>query len=570
MTSRHASIRRWIISGTVATAVVTSIGATYAYKTVFAHPGEAALKLIPADTQMLGSLDLTPYPSQAIEFKHLDDALDRNGMSQYLDKSLLDIFDPGCPAMEELRPLVQRGLTGAILKGEKAEDTGFVVLLAVSDPAKVNEILASKGRPEFWRGTRYYRIPKAKLSYMVVDNMLMISDKPWAFNKVARVSKGEAPSITSNQAFQVARARAIDSPNLLIFLDPSAISKDLKLPAKFDADFMTISASIQEGGLALNLDGKYDLDKNEFVKIFSGITPVRADLYDKLPSGAYGMIALAQPSAYFRGFTTMMKDQKEVVGSIKDMEDGIQKETGMSIKDDILPSFEGNTVLAAYPSSGDSPAGADVLLMIDDSNSATPNAGVQKLVQYINQGAAKANPPKTIWKSKLNIEGADAYRLSDDVQADMRKSLPHDEDVLKSSTLFGNKTIAWATVGNTVLAASSEDLLAKAVASYSSKGTKLSNDPSFGSDLLAGQSMLAFDLSRISRGVTNTMNLEKMQPEDAKIFRQATGMFENLKQSLSMSGKVNADGSYHTHTFIPLDVDRMLDFVGSQTKQTKR
>ncbi len=134
-----------------------SLGAAYAFRTIFARPGEAALRFIPADALMVGTLDLSPSPQQALAFKRIDDAMDRNDMNRLVETSVLDIFSKKSPATDALRPLVQRNGAIALLP-LKTEQPGTqmvgLALIAVSSGTEAEAILKKFGKPTFFRGTK--------------------------------------------------------------------------------------------------------------------------------------------------------------------------------------------------------------------------------------------------------------------------------------------------------------------------------------------------------------------------------------------------------------------------------
>jgi len=87
-----------------------------------------------------------------------------------------------------------------------------------------------------------------------------------------------------------------------------------------------------------------------------------------------------------------------------------------------------------------------------------------------------------------------------------------EHSVIKKNAMVDNKTVAWATIGKTVLVASSQSLLDRAVDSYKAKTTvadaQLATRRRKSS--MVRRNLVIFNLGRIADGVSNTMNPSNM------------------------------------------------------------
>jgi hypothetical protein len=293
-----------------------------------------------------------------------------------------------------------------------------------------------------------------------------------------------------------------------------------------------------------------------------------------MPSGSYGMIALSNPSSYFDAIKGSMKDEKETNKQFAEMEDSVEKGTGLSVKHDLLPAFKGDAVAALYPSNEGDVAGLDVLMMVDDSNGANPSDAVERFQSFVERQTAKeGNGPKLFDEKAIN--GGREFRINEKAESEMRKSIGDSmgQDTFKKDVLVGKKTMVFAMLGKTVIGSTSQDLLDRAVSTYQSKANGLIGDAKFAPSekaLLDGsQSFAVFSLARIADGVKNTIVTSKMNESDRKIFDSILGAFSSLNDPLYLKGKVAPDGVSSGGVFIPLDYDKLIDLMGGQINKKK-
>ena len=86
--------------------------------------------------------------------------------------------------------------------------------------------------------------------------------------------------------------------------------------------------------------------------------------------------------------------------------------------------------------------------------------------------------------------------------------------------------------------------------------------------MLDGSQVLAlFNAGRIAKGVANTVNTEKMDPENAKSFKSITEAFTKLVDPFYLKMRVQPNGEVACGTFIPMDYDRLFDMLGKDKKK---
>ena len=567
--------RNVLVPIALGTGLIAAFAGAYVYRTVFQRPGEAALKYIPADAFVVMSVDLSPSPTQTLAFKHIDDALNRNGLGRFAESSILDMFAQ-TSFNAELQPLIRRGGAGCVehhdVKGD-GEFTGLV-FLAVSDGTQANDILKKHCPFHYFKGVKFYAIPKSKMLAMVVDDLLVLTDSPADLLKVRQIQQGELKSIISDPEFLAARDQVASDANVLAFASKKMFQATLKDAFTKAPDWMALGIAVRDGGIGISVAGKTDLKEFPAMKEYMNVPGVRADLLQVLPTGSYGLIATSDPAEAFADIEKTMEDQKGAKKAIKEAEDSTEKSIGLSVKEDILPALKGNSVVGIYPSTTDEPAGVDLLAVIDDQNGGNPASAIEKFQAFMEKQNAKEGDAPKMFVKKALAEG-NMYRINDKLEADMQKSMGDgiDSSQFNKPSLVGNKTVVFATIGKVVFASTSQDLLNRAVASYGSKSNGLAGDTRFApyeKNLLDGsQSVIALSLGRIAEGVKNTVHSSKMKDDDAKLFNSILDAFSTAKDPFSIKTKAMPNGVGAGGVFVPLDYDKMIDMVGTQMNKKK-
>ncbi len=552
-------------------AMLATFAGAYAYRTLFARPGEAALQLIPSDAILVVSVDISPSPTQALAFKHIDDALARNGQERFMEQALMSGLGKD-KLMEEIVPLVKRG--GALcIEPKEGKNTGntAVGLIALSDGAKALESLKKYTRPSYFRGAKYYTAPGSTLNLMVVDDYLVVSDSPQELLKIKEVRQGLMKSITSIPEFNTARDEVASDANMLVFASSNMWKELVKDTVDASPNWVALGVALRDGGIGISLAGKTDFEKFPALKAVANTPGVRNDLFKVLPAGSYGMFAVSDPSAMYQASVNSVSSKGDAKKNIKEAENSLDKSIGLSVTGDIVPALSGDSVIALYPSSA-STAGVDGLIVIDDQNGASPSSAIQKFKEFMDNQVAKEHNGEMPFRTK-SIEGGTEYQITEKMEEDMRKSIGNGMDPkdIDKDVLVSKKTVVVATIGKVVLASTSQELLDRAIVSYRETKNALSMDSNYSpyeKTLLDGSQMMAvFSVSRIAEGIQNTARLGHMEPEAAKLFTSVLTALQTLKEPLYLKGKSAQNGLSTSGIFIPMDYDKLIDIVGGQLKK---
>jgi len=527
--------------------VVASLAGAYAVRSAFDRPGEDALRLLPSSAFLVGTLDLVPAPNQVLTFKNIEDGLTRNGMGDFTTKSVVDIFDQSSFA-EAVRPYIQRSVAFAAVAGEDGSSKN-VILVVLKDVDKVAEALKRYGKPAFYKGTSYFTLSQGKVAAAVIDGRLAISQDAVLLHEVRLVAEGRTEPVTAKADLMAAREQVAPDANLKVFFVPygarTTTQKDV------GHSWAAMGATIRENGLDVTGAGLADPAVTKGEGINFDLKPMRESLLSSLPSGAYAVTATGDPWSM-------------VNGKVKEKGDEIKKplnETlGLDPDTDLAAAFGGNTVLAAYPTGAGKTEGLSLLALIDDSNGANPDAVVRKLQEHFQSEAQKdpSSPPLFVRKDRNGVE---TYRLGDEMEGDLHK----ESDKALGHTAIGKPivdemTFTWALVNHTVIAATSEALLDRAVKTYRDRNDDLAHDPAFApvTPIVfdGSQNIAIFNIARIVEGIRATMD-----PKDREANGRYLDAFAGIDTPLYLKGRFQSGGRFDGRTFIPLDYGKVLDLL---------
>jgi hypothetical protein len=407
-----------------------------AYRHFFQRQGEAAASLIPKDATMVTTVDLKPSPEQVATFTQIQDALRREHVSDQFD-SMLTMMLSNSPVGKDLRPYVTTSMAFAALKPEapgRPNDADGVGLFAVSDPGRVRDILARDARKTSLNGIDYYQVRPTDHIYMaVVGDYFVVAAKPADLMQVVRVHRGELSAISTRPDFQQARATLPADANLMLFIPSDSIRQAATTLAGRSADghapavsWVVVGMTVRPTGIEVRTQIPYAAPAGSDL---SAIAPLDMHLLNRLPPGAYGLIALSQPGKYWNSSLSagsnaaplMGGDQNRVNRSMNESIAAFERETGMSIPRDVLPGFHGDALLAIYPDSAGHP-GADGLIVLDDANGANPAALADKVRAYIERQSAEHGHTAVHFNSQI-VNGATVWTLDPGAQEQLRTSL---------------------------------------------------------------------------------------------------------------------------------------------------
>ena len=533
-----------------------ALGAVAATTGFVAHrfldrPGMTALAMIPANASAAFAVDLVPAPDQILAFKSIEEMASKAPGNPPKD-ALIGTLIHEAIHDDTLAPLakqIDRSIAFALLpKANKAPQDGeAVALMPVKDVSAVEAFLKAKGKPESFEGTSLVVVKSGggeTMHFSLQGSVLVGAGQAWATAAVVRVAQGKAPSIVDVPTFAAARDKSIPSANLVVLASPAL---------SHGSDWTVGSIKIYDTGLEVAIDGQTD-DK-DVIKAGS-LKPLGQGLLDALPRGAYGFFASAQPGP------AMALAGDHLDESAKDM----KKEMDIDLKDDVIPALGGNVAVAFYPSFGPD-AGLDLLVSIDDANGADPASLARKLEKGIGGQIEKEGGQKGPWKVALPIDGADASQLADEPRGEIGKGAREmEKSFARPLTISRGKTVAWATVGNSVLLATSTELLNKAVYARRnpSPSLGLSGDAAMGSkpgEAADGQIALAFSMKKFAEGLRNTVDPSHFSPETAKMFRKGLSIYDNTTEPMAIRAKMDPNGRYHGYLSIPMDWSKLPELM---------
>lgn len=554
------------------TTVVASVAGIAAFRTLFARPGEASLRLIPANAAMVVTLDLTPGPGQVLAFKHIDESLEKHGAKNKLELSLMDMFEPTATGKEGLRPLMTRSGSFFMLpRSEKLDDAMPVGLVAVTSGPDAQRALEKDGVTRYYKGTKYYKLRNGNSIYMVADDVLVVSSEPEALHLVKQVQNG-APNILSNPDFVASRGQLADDANMMVFVSPKVAqmlgTEDMM------AGWAAMGMSIRDGGMDMKAVGKMNTSKFPAFAALGKVSPLREDLLRVLPKGAYMTMAISQPAKFEEAMESGLGEQAEFKDGLAEMEKGMREELGMDFRKDMLPAFLGNAVLSAYPAKSGK-TGLDLLFVVDDFHGADPANAMDRFSAYLDDQAAKDGGPGHFF-TRSEKDGVKYAAMDEQMAEDMNRSLfgdGSDTGPFVADPLGKDKTLTYAQIGKTLIVATSKDLLDRAVTSYRDQMDSLAEDNDYATVLPesrnGNQEIVVMSLGRIASGIRGALDEKKLSEEDRKMWNGALSAFESLDSPVLTTAKIHEDGTSSMSSFVPMDYPRLFDFVGGIFDEAK-
>ncbi len=539
---------------TIGTMTVLAVAAFAVFKLVFNRPGEAAIALIPADADVVITLDTNPSERQTLTFKAITDELKAQGLGDKVDKMLSEGLS-GSPFAAKIRRHLAKSFAVAMWTAD-GKSTETVALLAVDDEAAVKDALAKEGPAH----GLYTTIKGAKTMAAMHEGYLAIGESEQALARLD--SKG--PTMDHLAGYQAARASLPADANLMVFVSPKALKSLAKLSPGLtknnqaaQMEWMAIGATVEPEGLTFDYRGPLDDSKATAYRKVAEIEPFRIEALKNLPAGAYGFYAISQPGHYW----PMVKESMD--SKSLDYQKGIGKfesETGLSIERDIVPALEGDLILAAYPKPGGTDFNMDIVLMVTGNATAHPAALIEKVRQLVERKSSE-NGGKPVRFVQQPLGNTTMWSLDDQSQGSMVKGMGAD-----TPPAMREKTICYAQVGESVVIASSKPMLARCIGASTGE-SPLSTDPAIlasAKTLIEGsQGTMVVNLHRV---------MESLRPMMEKNMKDAPVKADDLMElfgsehvAATASGKY--DGKiFQGRFFLPLDYVRAIKMIGSAMK----
>ena len=398
-----------------------------AYKFVFHRAGEAAISLIPADSLVVATADLGPSPGQVDLFAHIAKSIIDEKADDPLE-SAASRSTNGAAYLKAIRPYLGMSYAFGCWKKPgaiKDDDVNYVGLAAVRSTSDVEAASAQHGVLEQSNGLSYYRISGEKMCVTTIRQYLVVSDDPAALLRIKGVANGDSASVASQRDYLAARAKLPSDANLMVFVNMNAASAATRAHLNIlNSDAATVKgwfaggATLRNNGLEIVWNGPVD-QSNPLSRLVTSIKPIDTSLYSRLPAGAFGFFALAQPGAYYAAKNTnlgLTADQKR---QFQTGIDSFERETGLNVERDIVTGLTGNVSLAIYPSNSASTEIPDGLILLDDSNGSDPATMVEKIKGAIANECRKNHSAVPVYRSEQR-DGATIWTLDDETEKALR------------------------------------------------------------------------------------------------------------------------------------------------------
>jgi hypothetical protein len=437
---QNAFMRRRLYGGskfrTLLVLTAMTAGGVYAYRTYFHRTGEAAVPLIPADALMVITLDTTPSPGQTPTFKRIADAIKNEHLDAQLEDALAHSM-ANSPIARDARPFTTGSLAIATLKSSIASGGDSAVLVAINDAGKVSDVLNRDAQKSNINGLDYYRAAGDTHCMAVIGNYLVTADRPEDLVRIEAVRKGETPSIETITDYQQARAGLPADSNLMLFFSADGVSQAAQSAqntpgasllsrighTRPNARYVAVGMAVHEQGIDTVVQIPIEPPPGAAGSETAHIAPLDTDLWRKLPGGAYGVMALAQPGKYYNYMTAAANEDTVVRRSVQEGVSQFERETGLSVAHDILPGTNGNAALAVYPDADDPQKGLDGVIVLDDANNADPAALADHVRAYIERQSARNNGGQAWHFTSENRNGATVWSLDTTARQAFQRSL---------------------------------------------------------------------------------------------------------------------------------------------------
>ena len=415
-------------------------GGVYAYRRFFQRTGELAVKLIPADAQMVVTLDIMPSASQAPTFKRIGDAIKAEHLDTKFDE-LATRSLANSPLARDLRPLATGSMAFALLKasGGTAQSDSMggdsVIYMAVKDAGQTTQTLDRDAQKSNVNGLDYYKVAGDTHCMAVIGSYLVTADRPQDLTRVEEVRKGEMQAIAALPDYQTARAGLPADSNLMVFISGDAITQTMRQSLQMAGQqglashaptpqmhYIAVGVAIRDGGIDAMAQIPMDSASVPGLGELAHIAPLDPGIWRKLPGGAYGLFALSQPGKYYNYATGMISGDADARRQMNDSVASFERETGLSVTRDILTGTNGNAVLAVYPDADNPRSSIDGVMVLDDANGADPAALSDRIRGYVERASGQSGQHPLHFTSE-NRSGVIIWKLDQAAQQDLQHSL---------------------------------------------------------------------------------------------------------------------------------------------------
>lgn len=216
----------------------------------------------------------------------------------------------------------------------------------------------------------------------------------------------------------------------MFFLSPSALAKagefskssGINVNPFASMRWLAFGVTLRDEGIALSYQVPMDANTVPGLTNLGQIAPLDPQILKKLPAGAYSVMAYSQPGTYWNFAQDMVANDPDTK---KKMDEGVaefEKQTGISVPNDILPALKGRLTLALYPDARGTEYGVDGVFIADDANGANPAALAEKLRALVERETSK-DGKRGVHFTTTTRNGATCYALDPESREQMHQSL---------------------------------------------------------------------------------------------------------------------------------------------------
>jgi hypothetical protein len=523
--------------------------AVAAFKYLMGRPGEAAIQLIPADADIISTLDTNPSEQQIGAFSRILTALNREGMVSKVDTIVNKALQQSKIA-SDIQPYVSKNFAFAGWKsGATIASPEPAFFLASTNNDKILAALQADAQPT---SQPNLFLLKENLYGGIISNYLVITQSQQRFNQILAVANHQARSAADLPQYQAARATLPSDSNLMLFMSPKGLMGDSSLVSKDNPlvsdNWFAMGVAVRDQGLATYYRYPLRVKDAKGWERFGDVASFDMSALKEVPAGAYGVIGLSQLGKVVQG-------SYEVAGENKDFGPSITKweqENKISVLNDVVPALSGNAQIVVYPGVTGQAKDIDALVVFDNAHNSDP-AGLARKIRTLFEDPAEGQTPVRFDESQQGK--ATVWQLDHSTSDKLKQTV---------GDLSRDKDLDVILVNGNVIITTSAVMVNKVLGVYNSNQKSLADDaPFFAMANIAGNNSQANIMISVSR-VMNALRPQieasmsgsgnKVNPDD--IIRLFGGNDAGLVGTTQYDGQnVNAQ------LFLPLDYDRAIHLM---------
>src|SRR5688500_938653 len=166
------------------------------------------------------------------------------------------------------------------------------------------------------------------------------------------------------------------------------------------AGWAAMSATVVNEGI--QLDMYQDMKGGgDLTAAYEAIPELTYSSANRLPAGAIGVLAVSDAGRMVEALVSSVA-ASEFGGDVDKGFADMEKETGLSFENDVVPALAGETYLALYPPARKEDDEPTFVMMIDEQNGAKPESAVRKLIAKVDEFTSKKIGDAEVFSAKSN------------------------------------------------------------------------------------------------------------------------------------------------------------------------